>query len=132
MRLLHLLSSQALNLISKSVVFLNVLPKKKFCFIYSGTLGYKHNAELFIKIAEQFPQVIILISSSGKFASKLKEVALDRGLICYPMAGTIDGRCGDHVLLAPPFIVSTEELRKMVTILGDAVDVVLQNLSLAN
>ena len=50
-------------------------PLNKFCFIYSGTLGYKHNAELFIKIAEQFPQVVILISSSGKFASKLKEIS---------------------------------------------------------
>ena len=47
----------------------------KFCFIYSGTLGYKHNSELFIKIAERFPEVIILISSSGKFASKLKEIS---------------------------------------------------------
>ena len=49
-------------------------PLNKFCFIYSGTLGYKHNSELFIKIAEQFPQVVILISSSGKFASKLKQI----------------------------------------------------------
>ena len=50
-------------------------PLNKFCFIYSGTLGYKHNFELFIKIAERFPEVIILISSSGKFASKLKEIS---------------------------------------------------------
>ena len=28
-----------------------------------------------------------------------------RGLMCYPMGGTIDGTQGDHVLLAPPFIV---------------------------
>jgi hypothetical protein len=28
-----------------------------------------------------------------------------RGLMCYPMGGTVDGQRGDHLLLAPPFIV---------------------------
>ncbi|MEM7070634.1 MAG: aspartate aminotransferase family protein [Pseudomonadota bacterium] len=35
---------------------------------------------------------------------KLKKHAMEQGLICYPNGGTIDGRLGDHVLLAPPFI----------------------------
>jgi adenosylmethionine-8-amino-7-oxononanoate aminotransferase len=42
--------------------------------------------------------------------------------MCYPMGGTIDGRAGDHVLLAPPFIVSDGELDQVVERLGDAVD----------
>ena len=50
-------------------------PLKKFCFIYSGTLGYKHNPELLIEMAKKFPEAIILISSSGKFASILKEIS---------------------------------------------------------
>ena len=50
-------------------------PLNKFCFIYSGTLGYKHNSELLIEMAKQFPKTIILISSTGKFASKLKEIS---------------------------------------------------------
>ena len=50
-------------------------PKNKFCFIYSGTLGYKHNPNLFIKLAEQFPNCIILISSKGKFADKIKQIS---------------------------------------------------------
>ena len=50
-------------------------PLNKFCFIYSGTLGYKHNPKLLVEIAERFPETIILISSSGKFASKLKEIS---------------------------------------------------------
>jgi len=37
--------------------------------------------------------------------TKLKNAAMDLGMICYPNGGTIDGRLGDHVLLAPPFIV---------------------------
>ncbi|HNU11724.1 MAG TPA: hypothetical protein PKJ45_10260, partial [Rubrivivax sp.] len=36
------------------------------------------------------------------------------GLMVYPMGGTIDGRVGDHVLLAPPFIVSDAELDAIV------------------
>ncbi|WP_428644855.1 aspartate aminotransferase family protein [Roseibium sp.] len=38
-------------------------------------------------------------------AKSLKKAAFDAGLICYPMGGTIDGIAGDHVLLAPPFIL---------------------------
>jgi adenosylmethionine-8-amino-7-oxononanoate aminotransferase len=39
---------------------------------------------------------------------RIKRLAFEAGLICYPGGGTIDGRAGDHVLLAPPFIVSPE------------------------
>ena len=41
---------------------------------------------------------------------KIKEEAFARGLICYPGGGTVDGLSGDHVLLAPPFIATEEEL----------------------
>lgn len=40
-------------------------------------------------------------------ARALKTAAFDAGLICYPMSGTIDGVQGDHILLAPPFIMDT-------------------------
>ena len=39
-----------------------------------------------------------------------KAAAFEAGLICYPMGGTIDGRQGDHVLLAPPFIISDSQI----------------------
>ncbi len=48
-----------------------------------------------------------------------------RGLLVYPMGGTIDGVRGDHVLLAPPFIVSAGEVDMIVERLGDAVDAVV-------
>ena len=44
--------------------------------------------------------------SDHKFAARLKANAFEAGLICYPMSGTRDGKNGDHVLLAPPFILS--------------------------
>ena len=40
----------------------------------------------------------------------LKREAMQRGLMVYPMGGTVDGRYGDHVLLAPPFIASDADL----------------------
>ena len=43
----------------------------------------------------------------------------------YPMGGTIDGVHGDHVLLAPPFIVAPQEVDTIVERLGEAVDAAL-------
>jgi adenosylmethionine-8-amino-7-oxononanoate aminotransferase len=40
---------------------------------------------------------------SEKLNLRVKDAAMERGLMLYPMAGTLDGRRGDHVLLAPPF-----------------------------
>src|SRR5262249_10251360 len=54
--------------------------------------------------------------------SRVKREAMTRGLLVYPMGGTIDGRLGDHVLLAPPFIVTDDELRLIVERLAEAVD----------
>jgi adenosylmethionine-8-amino-7-oxononanoate aminotransferase len=50
----------------------------------------------------------------------VKEQAMSRGLMVYPMGGTIDGRQGDHVLLAPPFIATEADLAEVVTRLQDA------------
>ncbi len=54
-------------------------------------------------------------------APKLKKAAFEAGLICYPMQGTIDGRSGDHVLLAPPFVISDEEIGMLVDRLDGAI-----------
>jgi hypothetical protein len=57
-----------------------------------------------------------------KLNARIKAAGMERGLICYAMGGTIDGRLGDHVLLAPPFIVTDDEIEDIVGRLGDAVD----------
>jgi len=54
--------------------------------------------------------------------ARVKAKAMQEGLICYPAGGTMDGQSGDHILLAPPFIVSDEELVELVKRLGTAVD----------
>ena len=59
---------------------------------------------------------------------KIKAAAMQRGLICYPGGGTIDGRHGDHVLLAPPYIIDETHISELVDKLGDAIDSVLAEL----
>ncbi len=57
-----------------------------------------------------------------KLHARVKSEAMRRGLMVYPMGGTVDGRAGDHVLLAPPFIVDDATVDAIVERLGDAVD----------
>ncbi len=45
---------------------------------------------------------------------QLKAKTFDAGLICYPMGGTIDGVNGDHILLAPPFIMDESHIDEIV------------------
>ena len=54
--------------------------------------------------------------------ARIKREAMAQGLMVYPMGGTIDGRHGDHVLLAPPFIISDDELDQLTERLTRAVD----------
>ncbi|RWO51869.1 aspartate aminotransferase family protein [Mesorhizobium sp.] len=57
-----------------------------------------------------------------KLNAKIKREAMARGLLVYPAGGTIDGVRGDHVLLAPPFIIDAAAIDAVVERLGDAID----------
>ncbi|NNE80289.1 MAG: aspartate aminotransferase family protein [Silicimonas sp.] len=48
-----------------------------------------------------------------KLHARVKKATFDAGLICYPMGGTIDGKRGDHVLLAPSFIISDAQIEEL-------------------
>jgi adenosylmethionine-8-amino-7-oxononanoate aminotransferase len=61
-----------------------------------------------------------------KLNQRIKAAALERGLACYPGGGTVDGRSGDHVLLAPPYIATSDDIDMIVERLGDAVDSALK------
>jgi adenosylmethionine-8-amino-7-oxononanoate aminotransferase len=54
--------------------------------------------------------------------ARIKRLAKEGGLLCYPMAGTIDGRAGDHVVLAPAYVATEDDLAVIVERLGSAVD----------
>ncbi|MER8912047.1 aspartate aminotransferase family protein [Mesorhizobium sp. M0854] len=60
-----------------------------------------------------------------KLHAAVKREAMARGLMVYPMGGTIDGVLGDHILLAPPFIVNAGQIDTIVERLGDALDAAL-------
>ncbi|WP_417255104.1 aspartate aminotransferase family protein [Celeribacter sp.] len=51
---------------------------------------------------------------------RVKAAAFEAGLICYPMGGTVDGQRGDHVLLAPPFILTDDQIGELIEKLGMA------------
>ncbi|HEX2198127.1 MAG TPA: aspartate aminotransferase family protein [Burkholderiales bacterium] len=53
--------------------------------------------------------------------ARVKQAAMDAGLLCYPMGGTVDGQRGDHILLAPPFVVEEAQLDELVDKLGMAI-----------
>lgn len=59
---------------------------------------------------------------SHGLAAKVKRSALANGLICYPMGGTRDGKRGDHILLAPPFIASRDDIELLAERIHIAID----------
>ena len=63
-----------------------------------------------------------------KLNARIKREAMARGLVVYPMGGTIDGARGDHVLLAPPFIVKEEHVDAIVERFGDSVDAAIASM----
>ena len=68
---------------------------------------------------------------ASRLHARIKAEAMARGLMCYAMGGTIDGRRGDHLLLAPPFIVTDVDLEQIVDRLVQAIDAALATVSRA-
>jgi len=62
---------------------------------------------------------------ASRLHSRIKSEAMQRGLLVYPMGGTVDGRSGDHVLIAPPFIIEERHIDEIVDKLGAAIDAAL-------
>jgi adenosylmethionine-8-amino-7-oxononanoate aminotransferase len=63
-----------------------------------------------------------------KLHERVKAEGMARGLATYPMGGTIDGTHGDHVILAPPYIVTATDIDGIVERLGEAVDAAVSGL----
>lgn len=60
-----------------------------------------------------------------KMHARLKSTAMQNGLLIYPMGGTVDGVRGDHVLFAPPFICSAQDIDRMVERFAESVQGVM-------
>jgi adenosylmethionine-8-amino-7-oxononanoate aminotransferase len=60
--------------------------------------------------------------ASRNVANKLKAKAMENGLVCYPDSGTVDGLNGDHVLIAPPFIITDAQISELTEKLARSID----------
>ncbi|UZE26645.1 aspartate aminotransferase family protein [Pseudomonas asplenii] len=56
-----------------------------------------------------------------KLHARIKKAAMNEGLMCYPMGGTVDGKLGDHILLAPPFIIDADHVDEISQKLAKAI-----------
>lgn len=63
--------------------------------------------------------------------ARVRDKAMANGLICYPGGGSRDGVHGDHVLLAPPYIITEAQINELVERLGRAVDQALTDAGIA-
>lgn len=63
---------------------------------------------------------------SKRVHARLKSSAMQAGLMCYPMGGTIDGQAGDHILLAPPFIIDDGHVTEITDKLSIALEETLE------
>lgn len=70
-------------------------------------------------------------AASLGLAAEIRQRAMDEGLICYPSSGTADGVNGDHVLLAPPFIIDSGHIDEITGKLGRALSASFASLSVA-
>ncbi|RAI03746.1 aspartate aminotransferase family protein [Acuticoccus sediminis] len=66
-----------------------------------------------------------VLDPKAKTHARIKSAAFARDVMCYPMGGTIDGVHGDHVLLAPPFIVTPGDVDEIADRIAAAVNDVL-------
>lgn len=62
-----------------------------------------------------------------KVSARVKDVGMENGLICYPAGGIVDGKVGDHAMIAPAYIVTDAHIAEIVDKLGHTVDAVLRD-----
>ncbi len=59
---------------------------------------------------------------------RLKDQAMRLGLICYPSGGTVDGKSGDHLMIAPPFTVTDLEIEEIISVMGNTIDATITDI----
>ncbi len=82
--------------------------------------GLFHSVELVADRATKQP-----LPANRGLAERIKAAALEHGLVCYPSSGSVDGEAGEHVLLAPPYIVTHAQIDEIVDKLAATFDTVL-------
>ncbi len=57
---------------------------------------------------------------SWKVSRRIAEATFERGLVSYPGSGTVDGIAGDHLLYAPPLVITRTQIDELVAILDES------------
>lgn len=57
-----------------------------------------------------------------KINQRVKAAAMEEGLMCYAMGGTIDGKQGDHIMFMPPFIITDQQMDELIAAFIRALD----------
>ena len=60
--------------------------------------------------------------ASANISSRVYDAAFRRGVLTYPIQGCADGARGDHILIAPPYIISSKEIQLLASVLHDAIN----------
>jgi adenosylmethionine-8-amino-7-oxononanoate aminotransferase len=63
-----------------------------------------------------------------KVASRVQRACLAEGLYVYPGTGSVDGLTGDHILIAPPYIITEDQVNELVQKLASGIQVVSSQL----
>jgi hypothetical protein len=71
------------------------------------------------------------IDAGLRLHAHIKQAAMAGGLMCYPMGGTIDGKNGDHIMLAPPFIIGDDHIGEIIDKLDGAIATGLEQVKAA-
>lgn len=56
-----------------------------------------------------------------KINARIRDLALEKGVMCYAMGGTLDGQRGDHIMLAPPYIITKEQIETLVDVISTSI-----------
>ena len=100
------------------------LLKDRFCdHPYVGDIRGRGLLQAIELVADR--ETKVPFDPSLKLHERAKKDAFARGMLIYPGGGTADGRSGDHILLAPPYNVTDQELETIVSLLGETIDAVV-------
>jgi adenosylmethionine-8-amino-7-oxononanoate aminotransferase len=60
--------------------------------------------------------------AEANFAGRVAEAASEQGLLVYPVQGCVDGNRGDHILIAPPAVITNSQIAEAIEHLASAID----------
>jgi adenosylmethionine-8-amino-7-oxononanoate aminotransferase len=80
-------------------------------------------------VQDQKTRIPFTALQGGNLSDLIAKTTFNHGLIVYPGTGSVDGNSGDHILVAPPFIIEKHEIDKLVSILDQSISEVEKEIS---